>query len=140
MASALRCRNLGFTWPETNGKKRSKSPSIQVKDRRATEILDEAASELLADGRIETLERWLEECGEAAGEHPGALLVRAELLTRQGELGQAATLAESVAINLPQEHRLASRANHIAGQALYLRSRSDLAAPLYAKALEDGSH
>jgi LuxR family transcriptional regulator, maltose regulon positive regulatory protein len=102
----------------------------------ATEILDEASPELLAEGRTETLERWLEECGEVAGEHPGALLVRAELLTRHGELGQAATLAESVAISLSQEHRLASRANHIAGQALYLRSRSDLAAPLYAKALE----
>jgi LuxR family transcriptional regulator, maltose regulon positive regulatory protein len=102
----------------------------------ATEILDEAAPELLAQGRVETLERWLEECGEAAGAHPGALLVRAELLTRHGELGQAATLAESVAIGLPQEHTLASRANHIAGQALYLRSRSDLAAPLYATALK----
>jgi ATP/maltotriose-dependent transcriptional regulator MalT len=102
----------------------------------ATEILDEAAPEFLAHGRVETLERWLEECGEAAGEYPGALLVRAELLARHGELGQAATLAESVAIGLPQEHTLASRANHIAGQALYLRSRSDLAAPLYATALK----
>jgi LuxR family transcriptional regulator, maltose regulon positive regulatory protein len=105
----------------------------------ATEILGEAAPELLAEGRIETLERWLEECGEMAGEHPDALLVRAELLSRQGELGQAATLAESVAISLPPDHRLASRANHIAGQALYLRSRSDLAAPFYAKALNGAS-
>jgi hypothetical protein len=94
---------------------------------------------LLAEGRIETLERWLEECGEMAGEHPDALLVRAELLSRQGELGQAATLAESVARSLPPDHRLASRANHIAGQALYLRSRSDLAAPFYAKALNGAS-
>ncbi|HKO75118.1 MAG TPA: LuxR C-terminal-related transcriptional regulator [Gaiellaceae bacterium] len=102
----------------------------------ATEIVEEAAPMLLADGRVETLERWLEECGETGGEHPGALLVRAELLTRQGELGQAATLAESVATALPPDHRLASRANHIAGQAHYLRSRSDLAASFYSNALE----
>ena len=38
----------------------------------ATEILDEAAPEFLAHGRVETLERWLEECGEAAG-IPGRL-------------------------------------------------------------------
>lgn len=102
----------------------------------ATEIVEEAAPELLADGRVETLERWLEECGATGSEHPGALLVRAELLSRQGELGQAATLAESVATTLAPSHRLASRANHIAGQAHYLRSQSDLAASFYAKALE----
>ena len=72
-----------------------------------------------------------------AGGHPGALLVRAELLTRHGgaRTGRDASRVGS--------HKPAPRAQtrlceptHIAGQALYLRSRSDLAAPLYAKALE----
>jgi ATP/maltotriose-dependent transcriptional regulator MalT len=103
----------------------------------ATEILEKAATEMLAGGRVETLERWLEECGATAVEHPGALLVRAEILTRHGQLGESSTLAEAVAGNLPAGHPLASRANYVAGQASYLRSRSDLAAPYYRRAVED---
>ncbi|HEX5467715.1 MAG TPA: LuxR C-terminal-related transcriptional regulator [Gaiellaceae bacterium] len=102
----------------------------------ATEILEAAAAELLSLGRIETLERWLEECGGAAVEQPGAMLVRAQILTRKGHLEQASTLAEAVVDGLSESHRLASRANHVAGQALYLRSRSDLAAQYYQRAVE----
>ena len=103
----------------------------------ATEILEQSASEFLAAGRVETLERWLEECGGAAADHPGALLVRAEVLTRHGQFGHASALAESLASSLPKGHELSFRANHIAAQASYLRSRSDVAAPLYDKALEE---
>jgi len=103
----------------------------------ATEIVGEAAPEFLAAGRLETLERWLEECGAAAAHDPRAVLVRAEILVRQGELEQSSELAESVARNLASGDNLSSRANQIAAQALYLRSRSDLAAPLYVKALEE---
>ena len=103
----------------------------------AAEITVQAAPEFLAAGRLETLERWLEECGAAAAHDPGAVLVRAEILVRRGELGQASELAESVAQNLPAGDQWASRANQITAQAFYLRSRSDLAAPLYVKALAD---
>ena len=103
----------------------------------ATEIVSEAASEFLAQGRLETLERWLEECGASAAHDPSALLVRAEILVRHGELGQSSELAEAVARTLPSGDKLASRANQIAGHGFYLRSRSDLAAPLYVKALEN---
>lgn len=103
----------------------------------ATEIVVGAAPEFLAAGRLETLERWLEECGAAAARDPGALLTRAEILVRHGELGQASELAESVARSLRSGDKRLSRANQIAGQALYLRSRSDLAAPFYIKALAD---
>jgi ATP/maltotriose-dependent transcriptional regulator MalT len=103
----------------------------------ATEIVVGAAPEFLAAGRLETLERWLEECGAAAARDPGALLARAEILVRHGELGQASELAESVARSLRSGDKWLSRANQIAGQAHYLRSRSDLAAPLYIKALAD---
>ncbi|HET6657717.1 MAG TPA: LuxR C-terminal-related transcriptional regulator [Gaiellaceae bacterium] len=103
----------------------------------ATEIAVEAAPEFLAAGRLETLERWLEECGAAAAHHPGALLLRAEILVRHAELAQASELAESVARSLPSGDQWVSRANQIAAQAFYLRSRSDLAAPLYVKALAD---
>jgi LuxR family transcriptional regulator, maltose regulon positive regulatory protein len=102
----------------------------------ATQILEDAAPEMLATGRIETLERWLDDCGPAGADHPGAILARAELLTRQGHLAQASTLAESLAAGLPDEHRLSSRANYVAGQASYLRSRSDRAAPFYRKAVD----
>jgi ATP/maltotriose-dependent transcriptional regulator MalT len=102
----------------------------------ATDILEAASTELLSLGRIETLERWFEECGRAAVDHPGAMLVRAQILTRKGHLEQASTLAEALAEGLSRPHRLASRANHVAGHALYLRSRSDLAAPYYKKSVD----
>jgi LuxR family transcriptional regulator, maltose regulon positive regulatory protein len=90
----------------------------------APRILIDAAPDLLATGRIETLERWLGTCGSEIVAHPGALLVRAEVLTRRGALSEAAALAHDLAARLPEEHPSSPRAWYVAGQAYYLSSRS----------------
>ena len=51
---------------------------------RSVEIVVDATADMLASGRIETLERWLEECGPAAIQKPGADLARAEIRNSKG--------------------------------------------------------
>lgn len=84
---------------------------------RAAEILGEAAPTLLAEGRIETIERWLAACGPAALEHPRLVIAKAEVLIRRDELLEAAGLAADTASHLPGEHEEASRAWYLAGRA-----------------------
>jgi ATP/maltotriose-dependent transcriptional regulator MalT len=102
----------------------------------AVEVVEEASSDLLAAGRIETLERWLSDSGAASVEHPGARLVQAEVQLRKGRLSEAGALAEALATRLPAEATHASRAWYLGGQALYLRSQSEAALRFHRKAYE----
>src|SRR5438876_1184595 len=67
----------------------------------AATLLAAAATELIAAGQLETVERWLVALGDAAEENPGIRLARAEVLLRRGEPFAAAELAEEVAAALP---------------------------------------
>ena len=100
----------------------------------ATQVLVDAAPDLLAMGRIETLERWLSSCGSEVVAHPGALLVRTEVLIRRGALSEAAALAHDLAARLPESDENLARAWHLAGHAYYLSSRSDEARMCHSKA------
>jgi serine/threonine-protein kinase PknK len=102
----------------------------------ALEVVEAASSELLASGRIETLERWIEECGEAAFEFPGTVIAKADVLTRRGRFSEASALADDVIKRLPQGHRLMARGENVAGLSRYLRSESDLARQHYERANE----
>jgi LuxR family transcriptional regulator, maltose regulon positive regulatory protein len=102
----------------------------------ALDVLEAATPDFLASGRIETLKRWFEDCGPQAGDHPGALLTRAEVLLREGRFGEASAVAETVIKQLTPNDRLASRAFLAAGQARYLRSQNPAAADFYAIAVE----
>jgi ATP/maltotriose-dependent transcriptional regulator MalT len=88
----------------------------------AAEILGDAGSELLAEGRVETVEGWFDLCGPAALENPSAALVYAEALIWRGRLAEAAALARDLAERLPAEDSRTSRAWYLAGQAKYLLS------------------
>jgi DNA-binding CsgD family transcriptional regulator/tetratricopeptide (TPR) repeat protein len=87
------------------------------------EIIGDSASELLASGKVELLERWLDECGPDSIQQPGAVLARAEILTRKGHLKEAAATASALARRLDSADPKASRAEYVAGRALHLMSR-----------------
>jgi LuxR family maltose regulon positive regulatory protein len=96
--------------------------SIEI-DRRdlASAIIEQATAELLASGKVELLERWLNEC--ATIDQPGLAFARSEVFTRQGHLKEAAATAAAVATRLPQDDARTSRANYLAGRAYHLMSK-----------------
>jgi LuxR family maltose regulon positive regulatory protein len=93
----------------------------------AAEIAGEAAPALLAAGRIETLDKWLGECQAETLSAPSAALAKAEVLTRQGRLSAAASLADGVLSRLPKNDSWRSRACFLAGQAMHLLSEDERA-------------
>ena len=48
--------------------------------RAAADVAGDAAPDLLAEGRTETLHRWLEQCGPTLTEQPRAMLAHSELM------------------------------------------------------------
>ena len=105
-------------------------------------IVGEAAPDLLAAGRLETLEKWLAAAGLAALAVPEAALAKAEVLMRQGRQAEAAAVARDVAERLGPEHPRASHAWYLAGLALHLVSEEERALEHHlqarATAKEDG--
>jgi DNA-binding CsgD family transcriptional regulator/tetratricopeptide (TPR) repeat protein len=99
-----------------------------------SEVLREAAPELLAAGRIETLERWLAACGAVALERPDLAAARAETFVRRGELLAGAALAHDAARRLRPEDQQYSRAWYLAGHSYLHLSRYDLALDCLAEA------
>lgn len=89
----------------------------------AAEIVGDSASELLASGKVELLGRWLDECGPASIQQPGAILARSEILTRKGQLKEAAATASDLARRLDPADPKASRSEYVAGRAFHLMSR-----------------
>jgi ATP/maltotriose-dependent transcriptional regulator MalT len=102
----------------------------------AVAILVDATASMLASGRIETLERWFQECGAAAIRTPGAILARVEILIRKGQLSDAAAIAKELASRLASGDQHSSRAYFLAGQALYLGSGSQQAVQFHRRAKE----
>jgi LuxR family maltose regulon positive regulatory protein len=90
-------------------------------------IVGESAPELLAAGRVETLEKWLSTCGLAALQVPEAVLARADVLTRQGRLEEASAIARDLAERLPDDDPRTSRAWYLAGRAIHLVSGEEQA-------------
>jgi DNA-binding NarL/FixJ family response regulator len=100
----------------------------------AAAIAGDAAPDLLATGRIETLEKWLSECGAETLRTPAAALAKAEVLTRQGRLSAAASLADAVLRQLPPNDVWRSRGYFLAGQAMHLLSEDRKALAYHAEA------
>jgi LuxR family maltose regulon positive regulatory protein len=88
----------------------------------AASIVADAASDLLANGRVETLEKWLVWCDSEAHRIPGAVIARAQLLLQQGQIAEAAMIARGVAESLPETDEDAVRAWNLTGRALHLIS------------------
>jgi ATP/maltotriose-dependent transcriptional regulator MalT len=100
----------------------------------AVDVLVDATPAMLASGRLETLERWLTECGRSAVHSVGATLVHVEILIRRGQLANAAAIAKDLADRLPDDDASAPRALFLAGHSLYLGSGSREAVSFHRRA------
>jgi LuxR family maltose regulon positive regulatory protein len=101
----------------------------------AAEIVGEASTELLATGRIETLEKWLSLAMPASLERPSAGLARAALLIHKGQVSEAVSLANEIASSLPDDAEDAAYAWSLAGRGLHLLSRDAEAQSSYRRSL-----
>jgi ATP/maltotriose-dependent transcriptional regulator MalT len=118
-------------WDEAFGlAMRSANPDL------AAEIIGEAAESLLAAGRVETIEKWLADCGRAIIRHPTAMLAKVEVLIRQGRLSEGLELAKDVCGRLSPNVAYASRALSLAGQAAHFLSQDVEALEFHLKARE----
>ncbi len=88
----------------------------------ALAIVSDACEDMLAGGRLETLERWLATCGPGTIMSPGTVIANAEIKMRRGLLAEAAALAEIAVAKLEDEPRFSSRAYSLSGRIAHLRS------------------
>jgi LuxR family maltose regulon positive regulatory protein len=102
---------------------------------KAAEIVAEASRELLPAGQIETLDNWLTACGTAAN-RPPALLVKVDVLLRQGRVREAYALAQDMVRRVDDASDYASRAWYLAGQAANLACEQERHLTCQMKALE----
>jgi ATP/maltotriose-dependent transcriptional regulator MalT len=79
-----------------------------------------AAHDLIAAGRVETLEKWLTAAGPAASRNSKALLARTEVLLRQRRFLEAASLGRELGERLANGSDDESRAWYLSGQACHL--------------------
>ncbi len=100
----------------------------------ASHILADASVALLREGRIETLERWLEMCGRATLHRTPLILAKCEVLIRTGRVVEAAALAHDLAARLPANDPHASSAWYLAGRAFHLLSDEERALDAQLKA------
>jgi ATP/maltotriose-dependent transcriptional regulator MalT len=85
-----------------------------------TDTLAEALNELLAGGRLATVDRWIEKARESGSQAPILLVAEAELALRRGEAARAQAVAEH-ASRILDGSDLAARAFVIAARAAHLR-------------------
>ena len=99
---------------------------------KAAAIVGQAAPKLMRQGRLETIEKWLAQCGPAALSDPDAQLAVAELHVRRARFRPAEAVAKLV-----RSHGVGnvSRAGSIAAQAAYWLERENEAFDLYQEAL-----
>ena len=99
-----------------------------------TALLTRALDDLLSKGRLATLERWLDEAHKLIPAAEIAALAEVELAFRKGRWAEAEDRARHLAVRLPQEHALASRALFRAAQVAQLDDRPTEALELLSEA------
>ena len=99
-------------------------------------VVENATEPLLAQGRVSTLEHWLNYAGD--NRIAGAVLdyAEAEVAFRNASHTKAEVLGARAAAGLGPSHRLASRAYTRAGHSAYLQGNLDRASSLLSKAHE----
>jgi LuxR family maltose regulon positive regulatory protein len=103
-------------------------------ERHIDHLIESALERLLAQGRLATVERWLEFAQSHDVQSPVVDLAGAETAFRRGEYRLAEVLALRAAQNFPADHPLAARAYFRAGQSASLTNRLDLALALHREA------
>jgi DNA-binding NarL/FixJ family response regulator len=94
-------------------------------------VLVDALDELLATGRVSTIETWQAFATESGLEAPRFALARAEVALRRGRFTEAQTSAEAAASGDPTHMY---RALSVAGRAAHLASREEEALALFQRA------
>jgi LuxR family maltose regulon positive regulatory protein len=100
------------------------------------QLVSEASYELLAEGRIATLNRWLEYGEEIRATSPVLDLAEAEAAFRQGLYPKAETLAGEAVRLLGDSHPETSRAYSRAGQSAQLAGKRTAALAYHKRAIE----
>jgi DNA-binding NarL/FixJ family response regulator len=85
----------------------------------AVSVIVDASQHYLAEGRVETLAKWLELVQHEAAISPEAQIVRAEIALRLNRFEEAHSIAAAVADSAPDTDPLSSRAWQLSGQASY---------------------
>jgi LuxR family maltose regulon positive regulatory protein len=102
-----------------------------------TELVERGSDDLLANGRIVTLRRWLELGEELRATSPILLFAEAQIALRQGLYQKAESLALEAARRFGQGNAAKSRqAYSLAGQSAYLEGRTSDASQHYRIALD----
>jgi len=97
-------------------------------------VLEEALDSVLSEGRLTTLNRWLEIAQPAAPTEPIVRLAAIEIAFRAGDWAAAGVKATQLARSIPQDHAFASRTYLRAGQIAHLEDRQDAALELFTAA------
>jgi ATP/maltotriose-dependent transcriptional regulator MalT len=100
------------------------------------QLVSEASQELLSEGRVATLNRWLEFGEEIRASSPMLDLAEAEVAFRQGLYPKAETLALEAVRLLGNSHRETSRAYSRAGQSAQLAGKREAALRYHKVAIE----
>jgi LuxR family transcriptional regulator, maltose regulon positive regulatory protein len=101
---------------------------------RIVDLVEAALDEMLEQGRLSTLERWLTFGRRQGLEAPALDLAQAEIAFRQGAHVQALSLASRAASSLGSSHPDTARALLRAGQSAHMSAREDLALTLHRRA------
>ena len=99
-------------------------------------LVERAAEPLLAEGRLTTLERWLNYAGDTRIADPILDYAEAEVAFRNASHTKAEVLGTRAAAGLGRTHRLTSRAYARAGHSAFLTGNLEIASSLLSKALE----
>ena len=100
------------------------------------ELIDQATDPLLAEGRVSTLEQWLNYAAERHLTNEALDYAEAEVAFRSASYTKAEVLATRAATGLGRNHRLTSRAYARAGHSAFLSGSIDTASSLLSKARE----
>lgn len=100
----------------------------------AARITGEASADLFSAGRLETLEKWLTQCGASALEEPYAVLAQGEMFVRRGQISAGGTVAHDLAASLSPADHLSSRAWSLRGGAMHFLSDDKSSLECYLKA------
>ena len=88
-------------------------------------VLEGALDNVLAEGRVETLRRWLDHAQSVAPADPIVRLAALEVAFRTGDWTTAGARATELVNSIPQDHPLASRSFFRAGQIAQIDDRQD---------------
>jgi ATP/maltotriose-dependent transcriptional regulator MalT len=88
-------------------------------------VLEEALDSVLSEGRITTINRWLEIAERASPTSPIVRLAAIEIAFRRGRWETARANVTQLAQSIPEDHKLSSRIYLRAGQIAHLDDRLD---------------